>query len=139
MAEDPRPKTSGAGSLQVWITLLKALRPAGNRNCIVQPGRQSRVPDYEFRQDVGEQTEHPDSKVGLRLQIPAGHAHRACAPPRLRREGEGAEGAPLRAEEAVAAAGNMDNAGKEREAVQLMAEAEKRVKASHSFLRGLFG
>uniref|UniRef100_A0A8D1FBF2 NSF attachment protein beta n=1 Tax=Sus scrofa TaxID=9823 RepID=A0A8D1FBF2_PIG len=33
----------------------------------------------------------------------------------------------------------MDNAGKEREAVQLMAEAEKRVKASHSFLRGLFG
>ncbi|XP_008113418.1 beta-soluble NSF attachment protein isoform X2 [Anolis carolinensis] len=28
---------------------------------------------------------------------------------------------------------------KEREAVQLMAEAEKRVKASHSFLRGLFG
>lgn len=42
--------------------------------------------------------------------------------------------------EVVAAAGtNMDNAGKEREAVQLMAEAEKRVKASHSFLRGLFG
>lgn len=40
---------------------------------------------------------------------------------------------------AAAAAGNMDNAGKEREAVQLMAEAEKRVKASHSFLRGLFG
>ena len=36
-------------------------------------------------------------------------------------------------------AGNMDNAGKEREAMQLMAEAEKRVKASHSFLRGLFG
>lgn len=36
-------------------------------------------------------------------------------------------------------AGDMDNAGKEREAVQLMAEAEKRVKASHSFLRGLFG
>ncbi|XP_006860723.1 PREDICTED: beta-soluble NSF attachment protein isoform X3 [Chrysochloris asiatica] len=33
----------------------------------------------------------------------------------------------------------MDNAGKEREAVQLMADAEKRVKASHSFLRGLFG
>ncbi|XP_006902961.1 PREDICTED: beta-soluble NSF attachment protein isoform X3 [Elephantulus edwardii] len=33
----------------------------------------------------------------------------------------------------------MDNAGKEREAVQLMAEADKRVKASHSFLRGLFG
>ncbi|XP_072799739.1 beta-soluble NSF attachment protein isoform X2 [Vicugna pacos] len=33
----------------------------------------------------------------------------------------------------------MDTAGKEREAVQLMAEAEKRVKASHSFLRGLFG
>ncbi|KAG8516818.1 Beta-soluble NSF attachment protein [Galemys pyrenaicus] len=33
----------------------------------------------------------------------------------------------------------MDSAGKEREAVQLMAEAEKRVKASHSFLRGLFG
>ncbi|XP_072490718.1 beta-soluble NSF attachment protein isoform X2 [Notamacropus eugenii] len=33
----------------------------------------------------------------------------------------------------------MDNAGKEREAVQLMAEAEKRVKSSHSFLRGLFG
>ena len=45
------------------------------------------------------------------------------------------------AEEVVAGseAGNMDNAGKEREAVQLMAEAEKRVKASHSFLRGLFG
>ena len=42
--------------------------------------------------------------------------------------------------EAVAAVcSNMDNAGKEREAVQLMAEAEKRVKASHSFLRGLFG
>ncbi|KAL2305632.1 hypothetical protein Nmel_003514 [Mimus melanotis] len=33
----------------------------------------------------------------------------------------------------------MDSAGKEREAVQLMAEAEKRVKGSHSFLRGLFG
>lgn len=33
----------------------------------------------------------------------------------------------------------MDNAGKEREAVQLMAEAEKQVKASHSFLRGLLG
>ncbi|MEE6474352.1 hypothetical protein FKM82_010355 [Ascaphus truei] len=33
----------------------------------------------------------------------------------------------------------MDNTGKEREAVQLMAEAEKRVKSSHSFLRGLFG
>ncbi|XP_074024796.1 beta-soluble NSF attachment protein isoform X3 [Numenius arquata] len=33
----------------------------------------------------------------------------------------------------------MDNTGKEREAVQLMAEAEKRVKGSHSFLRGLFG
>uniref|UniRef100_A0A8C2U085 NSF attachment protein beta n=1 Tax=Coturnix japonica TaxID=93934 RepID=A0A8C2U085_COTJA len=33
----------------------------------------------------------------------------------------------------------MDNSGKEREAVQLMAEAEKRVKGSHSFLRGLFG
>ncbi|XP_023617477.1 beta-soluble NSF attachment protein isoform X3 [Myotis lucifugus] len=33
----------------------------------------------------------------------------------------------------------MDNAGKEREAVQLMADAEKRLKASHSFLRGLFG
>ncbi|RLW07230.1 hypothetical protein DV515_00004279 [Chloebia gouldiae] len=36
-------------------------------------------------------------------------------------------------------AGAMDSAGKEREAVQLMAEAEKRVKGSHSFLRGLFG
>uniref|UniRef100_A0A8V0YXY0 NSF attachment protein beta n=1 Tax=Gallus gallus TaxID=9031 RepID=A0A8V0YXY0_CHICK len=33
----------------------------------------------------------------------------------------------------------MDSSGKEREAVQLMAEAEKRVKGSHSFLRGLFG
>ncbi|NXD73238.1 SNAB protein, partial [Eolophus roseicapillus] len=33
----------------------------------------------------------------------------------------------------------MDSTGKEREAVQLMAEAEKRVKGSHSFLRGLFG
>uniref|UniRef100_A0A8C5N0U7 NSF attachment protein beta n=1 Tax=Leptobrachium leishanense TaxID=445787 RepID=A0A8C5N0U7_9ANUR len=33
----------------------------------------------------------------------------------------------------------MDNSGKEREAVQLMADAEKRVKASQSFLRGLFG
>ncbi|KAM6163508.1 beta-soluble NSF attachment protein isoform 2-T2 [Rhynchocyon petersi] len=33
----------------------------------------------------------------------------------------------------------MDNAGKEREAIQLMSEADKRVKASHSFLRGLFG
>uniref|UniRef100_A0A8D2DRK3 Beta-soluble NSF attachment protein n=1 Tax=Sciurus vulgaris TaxID=55149 RepID=A0A8D2DRK3_SCIVU len=33
----------------------------------------------------------------------------------------------------------MDNARKEREAVQLMAEAEKQVKASHSFLRGLLG
>ncbi|XP_018422370.1 PREDICTED: beta-soluble NSF attachment protein isoform X3 [Nanorana parkeri] len=33
----------------------------------------------------------------------------------------------------------MDNSGKEREAVQLMADAEKRVKSSHSFLRGLFG
>uniref|UniRef100_A0A8C3S6B0 NSF attachment protein beta n=1 Tax=Chelydra serpentina TaxID=8475 RepID=A0A8C3S6B0_CHESE len=33
----------------------------------------------------------------------------------------------------------MDSSGKEREAVQLMAEAEKRVKSSHSFLRGLFG
>uniref|UniRef100_A0A6I8SKH8 NSF attachment protein beta n=1 Tax=Xenopus tropicalis TaxID=8364 RepID=A0A6I8SKH8_XENTR len=33
----------------------------------------------------------------------------------------------------------MDNSGKEREAVQLMAEAEKRVKSSQSFLRGLFG
>uniref|UniRef100_A0A8C4Y863 Beta-soluble NSF attachment protein n=1 Tax=Gopherus evgoodei TaxID=1825980 RepID=A0A8C4Y863_9SAUR len=30
----------------------------------------------------------------------------------------------------------MDSSGKEREAVQLMAEAEKRVKSSHSFLRG---
>ncbi|XP_003758183.2 beta-soluble NSF attachment protein isoform X2 [Sarcophilus harrisii] len=38
-----------------------------------------------------------------------------------------------------AKAADMDNAGKEREAVQLMAEAEKRVKSSHSFLRGLFG
>uniref|UniRef100_A0A8C3BDW8 Uncharacterized protein n=1 Tax=Cairina moschata TaxID=8855 RepID=A0A8C3BDW8_CAIMO len=28
----------------------------------------------------------------------------------------------------------MDSTGKEREAVQLMAEAEKRVKGSHSFL-----
>ncbi|KAM5164637.1 beta-soluble NSF attachment protein isoform 2-T2 [Mantella aurantiaca] len=33
----------------------------------------------------------------------------------------------------------MDNSGKEREAVQLMADAEKRVKSSQSFLRGLFG
>ncbi|KAG8583916.1 hypothetical protein GDO81_008596 [Engystomops pustulosus] len=33
----------------------------------------------------------------------------------------------------------MDSTGKEREAVQLMAEAEKRVKSSQSFLRGLFG
>ncbi|XP_053568160.1 beta-soluble NSF attachment protein [Bombina bombina] len=33
----------------------------------------------------------------------------------------------------------MDNAGKEREAMQLMADAEKRVKSSQSFLRGLFG
>uniref|UniRef100_A0A8C8VKT5 NSF attachment protein beta n=1 Tax=Pelusios castaneus TaxID=367368 RepID=A0A8C8VKT5_9SAUR len=33
----------------------------------------------------------------------------------------------------------MESSGKEREAVQLMAEAEKRVKSSHSFLRGLFG
>ncbi|MBN3278992.1 SNAB protein, partial [Polyodon spathula] len=33
----------------------------------------------------------------------------------------------------------MDNSGKEKEAVQLMAEAEKKVKSSHSFLGGLFG
>jgi len=60
--------------------------------------------------------------------------------PSLGEKGEGAEGASEPGEEVVAAAaGDMDNAGKEREAVQLMAEAEKRVKASHSFLRGLFG
>ncbi|XP_005991172.1 beta-soluble NSF attachment protein isoform X1 [Latimeria chalumnae] len=33
----------------------------------------------------------------------------------------------------------MDNSGKEKEALQLMAEAEKKVKSSHSFLGGLFG
>lgn len=60
--------------------------------------------------------------------------------PPLGEKGEGAEGASEPGEEVVAAVGaDMDNAGKEREAVQLMAEAEKRVKASHSFLRGLFG
>ncbi|XP_059841350.1 beta-soluble NSF attachment protein isoform X3 [Hypanus sabinus] len=33
----------------------------------------------------------------------------------------------------------MDNSGKEKEAMQLMADAEKKVKSSHSFLGGLFG
>lgn len=85
----------------------------------------------------------PDSGAapppGPGLQIPTGRAPRLRSPP-LREEGEGAGGASEPPEEVVAAAaGDMDNAGKEREAVQLMAEAEKRVKASHSFLRGLFG
>lgn len=59
--------------------------------------------------------------------------------PRQLEGGEGCRAPREPVEESVAAAGDMDNAGKEREAVQLMAEAEKRVKASHSFLRGLFG
>ncbi|KAG7217560.1 hypothetical protein INR49_021374 [Caranx melampygus] len=33
----------------------------------------------------------------------------------------------------------MDNSGKEKEAMQLMAEADKKVKASGSFLGGMFG
>uniref|UniRef100_W5NI80 N-ethylmaleimide-sensitive factor attachment protein, beta b n=1 Tax=Lepisosteus oculatus TaxID=7918 RepID=W5NI80_LEPOC len=33
----------------------------------------------------------------------------------------------------------MDNTGKEKEAIQLMAEADKKVKSSHSFLGGMFG
>uniref|UniRef100_A0A8C4XDT6 N-ethylmaleimide-sensitive factor attachment protein, beta b n=1 Tax=Erpetoichthys calabaricus TaxID=27687 RepID=A0A8C4XDT6_ERPCA len=33
----------------------------------------------------------------------------------------------------------MDNSGKEKEAIQLMAEAEKKVKSSHSFFGGMFG
>uniref|UniRef100_A0A8C7Y0N2 Uncharacterized protein n=1 Tax=Oryzias sinensis TaxID=183150 RepID=A0A8C7Y0N2_9TELE len=33
----------------------------------------------------------------------------------------------------------MDNTGKEKEAMQLMAEADKKVKASGSFLGGMFG
>ncbi|KAK7901797.1 hypothetical protein WMY93_018566 [Mugilogobius chulae] len=36
-------------------------------------------------------------------------------------------------------AGDMDNTGKEKEAMQLMAEADKKVKASGSFLGGMFG
>uniref|UniRef100_A0A8C9C0U4 NSF attachment protein beta n=1 Tax=Phocoena sinus TaxID=42100 RepID=A0A8C9C0U4_PHOSS len=69
------------------------------------------------------------------LQLPTGCAARCC-------ERRGRRGRRVRLVEKVVAAvsaGDMDNAGKEREAVQLMAEAEKRVKASHSFLRGLFG
>lgn len=54
-------------------------------------------------------------------------------------ESEGEVGHPAGEEAVEAAFGRMDNAGKEREAVQLMADAEKRLKASHSFLRGLFG
>lgn len=34
---------------------------------------------------------------------------------------------------------SMDNSGKEKEAVQLMAEADKKVKSSGSFLGGMFG
>lgn len=34
---------------------------------------------------------------------------------------------------------DMDNSGKEKEAMQLMAEADKKVKASGSFLGGMFG
>lgn len=33
----------------------------------------------------------------------------------------------------------MDNSGKEKEAMQLMAEADKKVKSSGSFLGGMFG
>lgn len=33
----------------------------------------------------------------------------------------------------------MDNSGKEKEAIQLMAEADKKVKSSGSFLGGMFG
>lgn len=33
----------------------------------------------------------------------------------------------------------MDNSGKEKEAIQLMADADKKVKSSGSFLGGMFG
>lgn len=33
----------------------------------------------------------------------------------------------------------MDNTGKEKEAMQLMADADKKVKSSGSFLGGMFG
>ena len=33
----------------------------------------------------------------------------------------------------------MDNSGKEKEAILLMAEADKKVKSSGSFLGGMFG
>lgn len=33
----------------------------------------------------------------------------------------------------------MDNSGKEKEAIQLLADADKRVKSSGSFLGGMFG
>lgn len=82
-------------------------------------------------------------KLALRwdvgLQIPKGHARRACVSAPAGGRAKSSREPSKSAEEALAAAGDMDNAGKEREAVQLMAEAEKRVKASHSFLRGLFG
>lgn len=35
--------------------------------------------------------------------------------------------------------GQMDNSGKEKEAMQLMADADKKVKSSGSFLGGMFG
>ncbi|MEJ1278866.1 N-ethylmaleimide sensitive fusion protein attachment protein beta [Cricetulus griseus] len=75
----------------------------------------------------------------LGLQIPTVPTHRACVPAPARGRVKSSREHCKSVAEALAAAGDMDNAGKEREAVQLMAEAEKRVKASHSFLRGLFG
>ncbi|CAO2578427.1 Beta-soluble NSF attachment protein, partial [Lemmus lemmus] len=70
---------------------------------------------------------------------PTGLSHRACVRVPARGRVKSSREQSKSVKEALAAAGDMDNAGKEREAVQLMAEAEKRVKASHSFLRGLFG